>query len=146
MEGFRFTVTVPIRFADLDAVGHVNHATYLSYFEEARSAYYFELVGGRGVDRLSFVVAEACCRYRAPAYYPGRVRIGVRIGEIGEKSFRMEYEAQDEATGRRLADGHTVLVAYDYGARASVRVPDELRRAAEAFEGRSLRREVGERR
>ena len=138
MEGFRFIVTIPIRFADLDAVGHVNHATYLSYFEEARSAYYFQLVGGEGVDRLTFVVAEVGCRYRAPAFYPGRVRVGVRVSEIGQKSFRMEYEARDAPSGRLLAEGHTVLVAYDYARRTSMRVPDEVRRAAESYEGRKL--------
>lgn len=142
MEGYRFQLTIPVRFVDLDALGHVNHAAYLTYFEEARSAYYFGLVGGRGVDRLGFVVAEACCRYRSPAYYPSQVRVGVRISEIGEKSFRMEYEAQEEGTGRVLAQGDTVLVAYDYDRRAAVRLPDEVRRAAEAFEGRRLEREA----
>jgi acyl-CoA thioester hydrolase len=138
MEGYRFRVAVPVRFADLDALGHVNHAAYLTYFEEARSAYYFRLVGRAGVASLAFVVAEACCRYRAPAFYPGDVEVGVRMAEIGEKSFRLEYEARDRATGRLLAEGHTVCVAYDHARRASVRVPDELRRAAEAFEGRPL--------
>ncbi|MGH7545911.1 MAG: acyl-CoA thioesterase [Gemmatimonadota bacterium] len=140
MEGYRFTVTVPVRFADLDALGHVNHAAYLSYFEEARSAYYFRLVGGRGVDRLGFVVAEACCRYRAPAFYPARIEIGVRVSEIGGKSFRMEYEARDEETGAVVAEGHTVLVAYDYARRVSVPVPEAVREATEAFEGRRLLR------
>lgn len=143
MEGYRFTITVPVRFADLDALGHVNHATYLSYFEEARSAYYFQLAGAGGVDRLGFVVAEACCRYRAPAFYPARVEIGVRVSEIGGKSFRMEYEARDEATGNLLAEAHTVLVAYDYARRASVPVPEAVRKAAEAFEGRPLARGAG---
>jgi acyl-CoA thioester hydrolase len=140
MQGYRFTVTVPVRFADLDALGHVNHTAYLTYFEEARCAYYFQLVGAASVDRLGFVVAEACCRYRAPAFYPARIQVGVRISEIGAKSFRMEYEARDESSGTLHAEGHTIGVAYDYDRRVSVPVPDEVREAAEAFEGCALSR------
>lgn len=141
MEGYRFTMVIPVRLVDVDAFGHVNHAAYFSYFEEARSAYYFQLMGRSGIESLGFVVAEACCRYRSPIRYPAQVRVGVRVSEIGSKSFRMEYEATDEGSRRRVADGHTVLVAYDYARRRSIPVPDEVRRAVESFEARPVGRD-----
>lgn len=143
MEGYGFTMTIPVRLVDLDAFGHVNHAAYFSYFEEARTEYYFRLLGRSGIEHLNFVVAEACCRYRTPVHYPARVRVGVRVSEIGRASFRMEYQAQDEESSRRVADGHTVLVAYDYGHRQSMPVPEDVRRAVESFEGRALGRDQG---
>lgn len=43
LDGFRHCVTIDIRFADLDAMGHVNNAVYLTYMETARLRYALEL-------------------------------------------------------------------------------------------------------
>lgn len=40
MKDYRFTLTIPVIFHDLDAMGHVNNVVYLTYFETARIAYY----------------------------------------------------------------------------------------------------------
>ncbi|MBI4771236.1 MAG: acyl-CoA thioesterase, partial [Chloroflexi bacterium] len=37
MTGFRFSLPIAVRYSDLDAQGHVNHATYFSFMEQARS-------------------------------------------------------------------------------------------------------------
>jgi len=41
---FQYKTLIPIRFADIDAFGHVNNAIYLTYFEIARSAYWEEVI------------------------------------------------------------------------------------------------------
>jgi acyl-CoA thioester hydrolase len=43
MPDFRFNYPIEVRFSDTDAMGHVNNAVYLTYFEQARLAYWREL-------------------------------------------------------------------------------------------------------
>jgi acyl-CoA thioesterase FadM len=62
------------------------------------------------------------------------VSVGVRVVRVGRKHFEMEYEVLSEG-GERLQSGTTVQVMYDYDAGASKRLPDELRRTLEAFDG-----------
>ena len=38
-------IKIQVRFSDLDTLGHVNNAVYLSYFEMARIAYFTPLLG-----------------------------------------------------------------------------------------------------
>ena len=73
LEGaFRYRHAIEIRYGDTDALGHVNNAVYLSYFEAARGGYYTVVMGhpfGRGPDaeKRTFVIAEAHVAYRQPA-------------------------------------------------------------------------------
>ena len=45
-----FERLVPVRWRDTDAQGHVNHAVFLTYLEEARDAFYAQVIGAAGVD------------------------------------------------------------------------------------------------
>ncbi len=55
---------IEVRFGDTDALGHINNATYLTYFEAARAGYYEALMGtpfgtGEDAERYTFLIAEA---------------------------------------------------------------------------------------
>jgi acyl-CoA thioester hydrolase len=65
---------IEIRYGDTDALGHVNNAVYLSYFEAARGGFYATVTGhafgsGPGADERTFVIAEAHVAYRSPARF-----------------------------------------------------------------------------
>lgn len=140
MENFNFTTPVEIRFRDVDSLGHVNNAVFITYMETARIKYMLNLIGSRYLSDLRMILAEVTCTYRSPAYWGETLEIGVRITEIGNKSFAMAYRMEDQATRRLVATGSSVQVAYDYEAQSSIRVPDSVAEAAEELEGRSLRR------
>jgi acyl-CoA thioester hydrolase len=128
MDQWTFPYSLPIRvaFRDIDALGHVNNAVYLSYFEQARIAYSFQLMNKATLKDLTFILAEVNVTYLRPVYFGDRLEIGVRVSEIGTKSFVMEYgvrNGQDEIVAR----GRTVQVWFDYNTRRSVPVPDEFR-------------------
>lgn len=131
---FRFRHPVTVRFRDVDVGGHAHHAEALVYFEEARWAYWSEVVGKGGVGRVDYVLAECRVRWHARVLWPQTVSVGVRVVRVGRKHFEMEYEVLSEG-GERLQSGTTVQVMYDYQAGASKRLPDELRRTLEAFDG-----------
>ncbi len=126
---YPYIVPVTVSFRDLDALGHVNNAVYLMYLEQARIGYGLQLVGGTDVSDLTFILAEATVSYLRPAHFGDELAIGVRIGEIGTKSFVMDYGIRRQADGELIARGRTVQVWYNYRLQRSEPVPDEFRAA-----------------
>lgn len=136
---YRFHTTIDVRFRDIDALGHVNNAVYFTYFEIARSAYFAALLGRPlNLDDFSIVVAEAHCRYRSPAFYGERLVIEVAVVGLRSRSFEFHYRVSVEGTGRLVAEGRTVQVAYDHAAKRSTSFSQEFRQRIEQFEGRAV--------
>jgi acyl-CoA thioester hydrolase len=136
MEGFRFVHSRPVEFRDLDALGHVNNAVYLSYVESARLAYMQDVLGPLELEELG-IVAEARLAFRAPSFLGETLSIGMRVAGIGSKSIRFEFEIRGD-DGRLVADGSTVHVAFDHTTASSIPVPNDWRRKLDAYETRSL--------
>ena len=139
-ESFPLHTDVAVRFRDVDAMGHVNNAVYLSFFEEARVALFHHL-GPTASDRSSledrfpFILAEASCRYLSPARVGETLRVHLRVARIGTTSFDFEYLVVERNTGRPVATGRSVQVAFDYGARKPVAIPEHVRALLEAYRG-----------
>ncbi len=139
---------VEVRFADTDAMGHVNNAAYLTYAEIARAAYYEAATGEQmdlGVHGAieGMILAELRMTYRSPAFFGEYVTVETRIERIGRTSYGMVHRltAPESRYGpcRLVAIADSVLVAYDYSAERPIPVPPALIAAIEAFEGRRLR-------
>lgn len=133
---FRFHREVEVRFRDIDIGGHAHHSQLLVYFEEARAAYWREVVGrpGSGLDDIDYVLAEARIRFRRRILYPETLRVGVRVSRLGKKHFEMEYEVWS-SSGELVGSGATTQIMYDYEAAAPKPIPDSVRRAIEALDG-----------
>lgn len=131
---FRFRHAVDVRFRDVDAMGNAHHSLPLIYFEEARAAYWRQVVGRETLAGIDYTVGEAELRYHARIHFPARLTVGVRTTRLGTASFTMEYVLWDEA-GRVLATGRTALVMYDYAVGRSKPIPAEVRRRIEGWEG-----------
>ncbi len=128
---YPYSITITVTFRDLDVRGHVNNAVYFTYLEQARIAYALYLTGGTTVDDIKFIAAEATVIYLRPAHFGDRLEVGVRVSEIGTKSFVMEYGIRNQASGEMIARGRTVQVWYDYQAGRSLPVPDDFRHSVE---------------
>lgn len=134
---FRYIEKIPVRFRDMDALGHVNNAVYVTYLEIARIGYYRQLTG-RSNPEIGMIIARIECDYRSPAFLGETVLVACGTTALGNSSTTMAYRLTDEASGRLIAEGKSVQVAYDYEANRPVPLPDELRRAIVEFEGTSL--------
>lgn len=144
---FRYRRPIEVRFADTDAMGHVNNAVFLSYFEMARAGYYQSVtgstfgIGAESHDR-SFILAEARVTYASAVRFGEPLVCEARVGWAGRSSFGMEFRllAEDSPFGRaRLAaHGETVQVMYDYAAGRVQPLPAELLTMVEAYEGRRV--------
>src|SRR5262249_41163095 len=110
-----------VRFSDLDGMGHVNNAVYLTYVEEARIAFLKPL--GPTYDDL--ILARSEIDYRSPLSDGEEAEIGVRCTRLGRSSFDLKYQLR--AGGRLVAEAKSVQVAYDYELSAPAPIPDEWR-------------------
>jgi acyl-CoA thioester hydrolase len=136
MPGYNFSFAIPVRYGDLDAQGHLNHARYFTFMEEARFQYL--LAVGLWTDTHDFnavgqIVAEATCSYKRPVFLGQTVDVAVRISRVGTKSLAMDYRLA--VAGDEVATGRTVQVAYDYAAMRSIPVPPDWRARIAHFEG-----------
>ena len=145
---FRFRRSIEVRFADTDAMGHVNNAAYLTYCEIARAAYYEAVTGeplplGAHGASEGMILAEARITYRTPAFYGEILTIEARVGRIGRSTFTLEFRltAPDSRYGRArlVAVSESTQVMYDYTGERPIPVSSELAAAVERFEGRRLR-------
>jgi acyl-CoA thioester hydrolase len=146
---FRYEHPIEVRFVDTDALGHVNNAVYLSYFEAARAGYYAKVTGapfgtGANAAERTFVIAEARLSYRAPAFFGETLLVGCRFGWTRRSSFGLEYRvrAHESILGpaRIIADGTSTQVMFDLEHNRIMRVPEDLVEMFETFEGHSIPR------
>ena len=131
---FRFRLPVDVRFQDVDVYGHAHHSRALIYFEEARWAYWREVVGTKSIDEVSYVMSEVQVRYHRRILYPMTVEVCARTSQLAEKHFIMEYEVRSPP-GEMLVSGNSVQVMYDYAAQTSTTIPATIRSALEAWDG-----------
>jgi acyl-CoA thioester hydrolase len=140
MSEFRYYHPIDVRYADLDPQGHVNNATFLTYLEQARIGYisHLGLWDGSSFLDVGIILADAHLVFRAPILFGQKVRVGVRVMRLGNKSLEMEYRLEDAGDGQELASGSTVLVAYDYRAARTIPIPEGWRQAIAGFEDLAL--------
>ena len=125
---FRFTRTMDVRFADMDAMGHVNNAVYLTYFEAARMAYWMHVTGRPDLSDMDMILARAEVDFRSPLVAPESIEVGVGCASIGRTSFVLLQDMHELKTGRLVAEARKVLVHYDYKTLRSVPIGEDLRR------------------
>lgn len=129
MEGKRVAShTVEVRFADIDAMGHVNNAVYLSYFEQARIAWFADLIGGTwNLETDGIVLARNEIDYLEPVLLSDKVRIQTSCIKVGGSSLVLAYEVYRLPLGaikeRMCTRGQSVLVCFDYTSGTKREVP-----------------------
>ena len=131
-----FEISIRPRYGEVDSMGVVYHAHYLSYFDVGRTEYlracgssYAEL------ERRGFrlAVVDLAVRYLRPARFDDELRLGVTLAELGRASLRFEYELQ--RAGETLATGYTRLGCLDSGNRPTALPEDTLGCLGAALDG-----------
>lgn len=131
----KFTLAIPIRFRDLDAMGHVNNATFLTYFEEGRKEFFIHVVKSSSPKDFPFILAQVTCQYLHPIELDDKiVQESVWISRIGKKSFSFAYEIhrQDDPSWV-FSTGESVQVFYDYGKGLSLETPEAFKERVKAY-------------
>jgi acyl-CoA thioester hydrolase len=121
-----------VRWGDMDALGHVNNAEYLRYFEQSRIVWLESLgypVAGKGTGPI---LAKVSVTYLKPIVYPSEIEVRLYAKHVGNSSFTLASEIVNgrDAT-ERFTEGEFVTVWLDYDAGKSVPIPQKLRAVLE---------------
>lgn len=119
-----------VRYAETDQMGVVYYANYFVWFEIGRT----DLCRQRGFayrdmekeDGLCIIVAEARCRYKAPARYDDEIEVRTRLREVRRRLLIFAYEIRRRPDDELLAEGETIHVVVDMEGKPRA-LPDKYR-------------------
>ncbi len=126
------TTLIPIRWGDMDAMGHVNNTIYFRYAEQARIDWLASL--GFLSDRSeqgSPVIVNASCSFLIPFTYPGTVELRMYLGKPGRSSVPSYFEMRLAGGEALYAEGAAKIVWTDAATGKSIPLPDAMRALAE---------------
>jgi acyl-CoA thioester hydrolase len=129
---FAHFLEIVTRWADNDVYGHVNNATYYSYFDTLVNRMLIErnLLDPAKSAAIG-VVVETGCRFFASLSFPDVVDAGLRVARIGNSSVQYEIALFRRGDKEPAATGHFVHVFVDRATRRPVPVPAEVRAGLE---------------
>ncbi len=118
---------IQIRFKDIDALGHVNNANHLTYFEYARIQYFDDLVGGEiDWETEGMILAHQSVSYKKPIYLKDEIHILTWFVKSGTTSFEVAYEivrTEQDGSETICTKGSSVIVCYNYKKKCPVPFP-----------------------
>ena len=117
---------IATRWTDFDALGHLTHAAYPVFLDEARDAYLRATVGS--FTDWPNVVVHLSVDFRREIRYPANVvLVHTAVAEVGRTSFT--FDQQLTAGGEFAATARAVVVAWDEATRAAraIAVEDRAR-------------------
>ena len=121
---------IRVRYAETDQMGVVYYANYLVWMEVGRVEYCkaqgFNYRDMERDDGAFLVVAEAECRYLAPAFFDDEVIVETKVIEARARSIRFGYRMLHAASGKVLATGATNHIICGAG-RKPMRLPEKYR-------------------
>jgi len=121
-----YVQAMPIRFRDIDALDHVNHAVMLTYAETIRCDW-FQQLGYPSMANLPFIIASAHVEYKAPIAKSDPLELVMWTSRTGGRSWTFSYHLRRSTDRFVFATVETVQVAYDYKAKATMEIPADLR-------------------
>jgi acyl-CoA thioester hydrolase len=128
MSALEHRMTIPLRWRDMDLLGHLNQAVYHELLEEARAAL-LTSIAVPGERYATYVLARVELDYRHEVRKSdGTVDVVVRVGRVGTKSLTLEHDIL-LPDGTVAATGTSVLVGWDGQARGARALSDAERAA-----------------
>ena len=131
MSEYDYEVEIPVRYRDLDPLGHVNNAVYATYLEQARTSYIDDVIG-TAPEELGLVVANLELDFDRSITFREQVTVALRTTDIGTSSVSMDYEVRSD--DGVAATANSVIVTLDEDGRPRP-VPDDVRRRIVEHEG-----------
>jgi acyl-CoA thioester hydrolase len=126
---------IPVRWGDMDAMGHVNNTVYFRYAEQSRIEWLeslgYSLDAGR---EEAAVIVNASCTFLIPITYPATVEVRLYAGKPGRSSVPTYYEMRCVGDETLYAEGAAKIVWFDPATGKSIPLPDRIRTLVEPGE------------
>lgn len=120
-----FSMTTPLRFAETDALGHINNTVVPVWFEAAREPIFQVFNPEMDLTTWNLIIAKVEVNYLAQIHYPGEVEIRTFISKLGNSSLNILQEVYQNS--QKVASGECVMVKFDYSTNKSVAISDNER-------------------
>lgn len=119
---------MPIRWGDMDAMGHVNNTVYFRYLESARIQWFTEIGYEPDPAADGPVIINAHCTFIKQLKYPGDIEVSTFVGEPGRSSFETYHEIRRADQPEVLsAEGGAKVVWVNFPQEKSMPLPDGIR-------------------
>lgn len=119
---------MPIRWGDMDALGHVNNTVYFRYFEQARVEWFADAGCAWSGEGEGPVIVNAHCTFLRQLKYPGEIEVRTYAGAPGRSSFETYCEVRRVDQPEVLtADGGAKVVWVDFSSGKAVPLPQGVR-------------------
>lgn len=129
-DDYRYSVSIPVRWMDLDAYGHVNNAVYYAMMDQAVTIYIVEAgVIAMGTSPSIGLCVASACDFHQSIEFPEVVDARLRVARLGDKSVRYEIGLFRPGHDDPAATGHFVHVYVDRETRRPVSLTPEQRDA-----------------
>jgi acyl-CoA thioester hydrolase len=129
---FTHQMIIPIRWGDMDAMGHVNNTIYFRYLEIVRLHWLYEVGGPPDPNGSGPVIVNAFCNFIRQLEFPGDILAKHYVANPGRSSFDtyITLERIDDP-GVIYAEGGSKTVWTDFKAQKSTPLPDWMRKLVE---------------
>lgn len=129
---------IQIRWNDLDALGHVNNAVYITYFEIARGYFMLKACPQWDWKKDMFLIGNVNADFLKELLLTAEdARVHVRTQKLGTKSFVLEYLITSKKGDETIihASGTTTQIMFDTRAKATIEIPMWVRESLMTFDG-----------
>lgn len=132
-----FTVKLSLRidWSEMDLFGHVNNVAFMKYVQAARVNYWEQI----GLTKMHTekkqgpMLASTACAFLRPLHYPGQIILQTRLEFIKTTSFGLHHQILNEKN-EVCAEGHDVVVMFDFSETNKMEIPAGIRSAIEKQE------------
>ena len=115
---FSYSYDVATRWKDMDSYGHVNNATYLTYFEDAR----ITMIKKWKLNSKSLIVASIKVDYLSQIKHPAKLEVCAKVSRVGGSSFDILSYIFEEGSDKPVAASTIVVVCFDYERQKPIRI------------------------
>lgn len=123
-----YEVVVPIRWGDMDAMGHLNNANYFRYMEIARVDWFRQVGCPLNPEGEGPVIVNAFCNFYRQLEFPGDVRVKMYASDPGRSTFETWVTMErTDAPGVICAAGGATTIWVDFPKQKSAPLPDWMR-------------------
>ncbi|MDA3129935.1 acyl-CoA thioesterase [Aliibacillus thermotolerans] len=123
---------IKVRVNETDMLGHINHASYFTYMEEAR----LDFLRGLGMDvkdeNFMIVLASATCDFIQQGYFGQSLEVQTTVKKIGTTSFTLGNDILEKESNELIAQGEVTVVYFDKENQKPTPLPAELKEQLQA--------------
>ena len=114
---------VQLRFCDLDGLGHINNAIYVTYMELARTYWQKEIK--ESLESFDWILGSIHVRFIKEALITDKIRIFMWVSRIGTKSWDFTYAIVNQ-NDEIIAKSASTQIGFDYKLKRSAEISEDI--------------------